>query len=70
LAGTVLNRLQIDFILAAIARDRQLTISDLALQKALADIKDEKLREQITAHQHYLDSFKPNYYANKPSTVY
>jgi len=58
LAGTVLNRLQIDFVLAAIARERQLKVSDQALQKALADIQDEKLREQISAHEHYLDSFK------------
>ncbi len=58
LAGTVLNRLQIDFVLAAIARERQLKVSDRDLQKALADIQDEKLREQISAHEHYLDSFK------------
>ncbi|NLG06195.1 MAG: hypothetical protein GX559_00660 [Candidatus Pacebacteria bacterium] len=58
LAGTVLNRLQIDFVLAAIARERQLKVSDQDLQKALADIQDEKLREQISAHEHYLDSFK------------
>ena len=58
LAGTVLNRLQIDFILAAIAKDRQIKVDDQALQAALADIKDEKLREQITAHEQYLNSFK------------
>lgn len=58
LAGTVLNRLQIDFILAAIARDRQLVVTDQTVQKALAEIKDEKLREEIVGHQHYLDSFK------------
>lgn len=58
LASTVLNRLQIDFILAAIARDRQLVVDEKSLNKALSEIKDEKLREQITSHQQFLDSFK------------
>lgn len=58
LASTVLNRLQIDFILAAIARDRHLAVDEKSLNKALNEIKDEKLREQITGHQQFLDSFK------------
>jgi FKBP-type peptidyl-prolyl cis-trans isomerase (trigger factor) len=58
MAGTVLNRLQIDFILAAIAKERQLKVDDKALEKALAEIKDEKLREQIANNEQYLASFK------------
>jgi FKBP-type peptidyl-prolyl cis-trans isomerase (trigger factor) len=58
LAGTVLNRLQIDFILAAIAKDRKIKVEDSALKKALDAIEDEKLREQISNHEQYLSSFK------------
>lgn len=58
LAGTVLNRLQIDFILAAIAKDRKIKVEDSALKKALDSIEDEKLREQISNHEQYLNSFK------------
>jgi trigger factor len=58
MAGTVLNRLQIDFILAAIAKKRELKIDDKDLKKALAEIKDEKLREQIANNEQYLASFK------------
>ena len=58
IAGTVLNRLQIDFILAAIAKERQLKVDDQALKKALAEIKDDKLRDQIANHEQYLTSFK------------
>lgn len=58
MAGTVLNRLQIDFILAAIAKERQLKVDDKTLEKALAEIKDDKLREQIANHEQYLASFK------------
>jgi len=58
LAGTVLNRLQIDFILAAIAKDRKIKVEDSALKKALGSIEDEKLREQISNHEQYLNSFK------------
>ena len=58
MAGTVLNRLQIDFILAAIAKERQLKVDDKTLEKALAEIKDDKLREQIANNEQYLASFK------------
>ncbi len=58
MAGTVLNRLQIDFILAAIAKERQMKVDDKSLEKALADIKDDKLREQIANNEQYLASFK------------
>ena len=58
LAGTVLNRLQIDFILAAIAKDRKIKVEDSALKQALESIEDEKLREQISNHEQYLNSFK------------
>jgi FKBP-type peptidyl-prolyl cis-trans isomerase (trigger factor) len=58
LAGTVLNRLQIDFILAAIAKDRQIKVEESALKEALNEIKDEKLREQISNNEQYLGSFK------------
>lgn len=58
MAGTVLNRLQIDFILAAIAKERQLKVDDKTLKKALVEIKDDKLREQIANNEQYLASFK------------
>jgi FKBP-type peptidyl-prolyl cis-trans isomerase (trigger factor) len=58
LAGTVLNRLQIDFILAAIAKERKIKVEDSALKTALDAIEDEKLRKQISSHEQYLNSFK------------
>lgn len=58
MAGTILNRLQIDFILAAIAKKREIKVDDKSLKQALADIKDEKLRDQIANNEQYLNSFK------------
>lgn len=53
LAGTVLNRLQIDFILAAIAKERQIKVDAALIEAELATIEDEKLREQIAANPEY-----------------
>ena len=58
LAGTVLNRLQIDFILAAIARQEKLEISQQELDQELAKVKDEKLRSEIKSNHGYLDNIK------------
>ena len=58
LAGTVLNRLQIDFILAAIARQEKLEISQQELDQELAKVKDEKLRSEIKNNHSYLDNIK------------
>ena len=58
LAGTVLNRLQIDFILAAIARQEKLEISQQELDQELTKVKDEKLRSEIKNNQSYLDNIK------------
>ncbi len=33
-------------------------MDDQALKKALAEIKDDKLRDQIANHEQYLTSFK------------
>jgi len=53
LAGVVLNRLQIDFILAAIAQDRQIKVEASQLEAELAKIADEDLRKQIADSPEY-----------------
>jgi trigger factor len=60
LASTVLNRLQLDFILAEISKAEKLDVTDEEVKKELAQIQDEKLRQQIEASPEYLDQIKAN----------
>ena len=60
LASTVLNRLQLDFILAEISKSEKLEVTDADLKKELDQIQDENLRKQIEADHAYLDQIKAN----------
>lgn len=54
LAIQTLNRLQLDLILGAIARQEKLTVTDKDRETYFAQIKDVKQREQLKKDAHYL----------------
>lgn len=54
LAVQTLNRLQLDLILGAIARQEKLSVTDADRNKHFAQIPDEKQREQFRNDAHYL----------------
>jgi FKBP-type peptidyl-prolyl cis-trans isomerase (trigger factor) len=60
LAVSTLNRLQLDLILGAIAREKKLTITDQDRTEYFKQIKDEKQREQLSKDPHYLGHLDTN----------
>lgn len=60
LASTVLNRLQLDFILAEISKSEKMEVTDDDLKKELSQIQDEKMRKQIEADHAYMDQIRGN----------
>ncbi len=59
LAGTVLSRLQLDFIMAEISKAEKLQVEDKELKDELAKF-DEKMREELEKNQNYLNQIKAN----------
>ena len=53
LAGNVLSRLQLDFIMAQIALDEKIKVSEAEIKAEVDKIKDEKLKKEIEANEHY-----------------
>jgi FKBP-type peptidyl-prolyl cis-trans isomerase (trigger factor) len=60
LAGTVLSRLQLDFILAAISQKEKLEIKDEEVKTELNKITNLQMRADIEKNQHYLNQIKAN----------
>lgn len=60
LAGTVLSRLQLDFIMAAISQAEKLEATDEEVQKELLQITNLKMRQEIEKNQNYLTQIKAN----------
>lgn len=54
LAVQTLNRLQLEIVLGAIAREEKLSVTDADREKYFAQIPDEKQREQLKKDAHYL----------------
>jgi FKBP-type peptidyl-prolyl cis-trans isomerase (trigger factor) len=60
LAVSTLNRLQLDLILGAIARQEKLTVTDKDREEYFKKIPDEKQREQLKKDQRYLSHLDTN----------
>lgn len=60
LAGTVLSRLQLDFILAAISKEEKLEIKDDEVKTELNKITNLQMRADIEKNQNYLNQIKAN----------
>lgn len=60
LAGTVLSRLQLDFILAAISKEEKLVVEDKEVKSELDKITNLKMRADIEKNQNYLNQIKAN----------
>lgn len=60
LAGTVLSRLQLDFIMAAISQAEKLEATDEEVQKELSQITNLKMRQEVEKNQNYLTQIKAN----------
>ena len=60
LAISTLNRLQLDLVLGAIAREKQLTVTDQDRAEYFKQIKDEKQAEQLSKDPHYLGHLNTN----------
>lgn len=60
LAISTLNRLQLDLILGAIARERKLTVTPADREAYFAQIKDEKQRQELQKDEHYLGHLDTN----------
>jgi FKBP-type peptidyl-prolyl cis-trans isomerase (trigger factor) len=60
LAGTVLSRLQLDFIMAEISKLEKLTVSDDEVKAELNKFEDEKMRQELEKRQDYLNQIKAN----------
>lgn len=60
LAGTVLSRLQLDFIMAAISQAEKLEATDEEVQKELLQITNLKMRQEVEKNQNYLTQIKAN----------
>lgn len=65
LAGTVLRRLQIDFIMAEISKAEKLSITDEEVKAELVKITNIKMREDLEKNQNYLNQIKANLLQNK-----
>jgi FKBP-type peptidyl-prolyl cis-trans isomerase (trigger factor) len=53
LAATALGRLQLEFVLGAIANEQKFTSSAEETSKLLEEVKDEKVRKQLKANKEY-----------------
>jgi FKBP-type peptidyl-prolyl cis-trans isomerase (trigger factor) len=60
LAVTTLNRLQLDLILGAIAKEKKLAVTEHDRIEYFKQIKDEKQREQLSKDPHYLGHLDTN----------
>lgn len=60
LAGAVLSRLQLDFIMAAISQAEKLEATDEEVQKELLQITNLKMRQEVEKNQNYLTQIKAN----------
>ncbi|HCR81374.1 MAG: Trigger factor [Candidatus Pacebacteria bacterium GW2011_GWB1_47_8] len=60
LAVQTLNRLQLDLVLGAIARQEKLTVMDQDKENYFSQLKDEKQREQLKKDAHYLGHLETN----------
>lgn len=60
LASTVLSRLQLDFIMAEIAKTEKIGIDDKEIEEELNKFTDEKTRQDFTKNQDYLNQIKAN----------
>lgn len=60
LAGTVLSRLQLDFIMAAISKEEKLDVKEEEVKAELVKITNLKMRQDIEKNQNYLNQIKAN----------
>lgn len=60
LAGTVLSRLQLDFILAEISKAEKLTVTDEEVKTELNKITNLKVRADLEKNARYLNQIKAN----------
>lgn len=60
LAGTVLSRLQLDFILAAISQAEKLEVNDEEVNKELLKVTNIQMRQEIEKNQSQLNQIKAN----------
>lgn len=60
LAGTVLSRLQLDFIMAAISQAEKLEVKDEEVKAELVKITNLQMREDVEKNQNYLNQIKAN----------
>jgi FKBP-type peptidyl-prolyl cis-trans isomerase (trigger factor) len=60
LAVQTLNRLQLDLILGAVAREKKLSVTEKDREAYFTQIKDEKQREQLKKDAHYLGHLETN----------
>ena len=58
LAGTVLSRLQLDFIMAEISKVEKLSVEDEEIKIELNKFADEKMRQELEKNQNYLNQIK------------
>ncbi len=58
LAGVVLSRLQLDFIMAEISKMEKLTVSDEEVKAEIAKFADEKMVKELEKNQDYLNQVK------------
>lgn len=60
LAGNVLNRLQLDFIMAEISKTEKLSVEDQEVKDELAKLEDEQMRKEFESNQNYFNQLKAN----------
>jgi FKBP-type peptidyl-prolyl cis-trans isomerase (trigger factor) len=60
LAGSVLSRLQLDFILAAISQAEKLDVTDQEIEAEMLKITNLKMREELQKNQNYRNQIKAN----------
>lgn len=69
LAGTVLSRLQLDFIMAEISKTEKLEVKDEEVKAELVKITNLKMRQDIEKNQNYLNQIKANLLQQKTLTL-
>lgn len=69
LAGTVLSRLQLDFIMAKISQAEKLEVKEDELKVELVKITNLKMRQDIEKNQNYLNQIKANLLQQKTLTL-
>lgn len=60
LAGTVLSRLQLDFIMAAISQAEKLEVTEAEIKTELDKVTNLKMRQDLEKNQNYLNQIKAN----------